>query len=43
MEENKNNINLIILHYLQKTISDDEMKILLKWLEKKDNKALFSN
>ena len=42
MEENKSDIDLIILHYLQKTISDEEMRILMDWLkEKEENKTLF--
>lgn len=42
MEENKSAISSIILHYLQETISDEEMRILMQWLkEKEENKTLF--
>ena len=40
--EYTNNIASIILRYLQKTISIEEMKILMEWLnEKEENKVLF--
>jgi len=42
MTKNKTDIESIILHYLQESISEDEMKILQEWLdEKKENKVLF--
>ncbi len=40
--EEYSNIEIIILHFLQRTISEDEMKILMAWVkESEENKKLF--
>ena len=42
MEKNKNDIATIIIHCLQGSISEEEMKMLIEWLKNKDeNKILF--